>query len=138
MPAKQTLNLEKVRACLDTICPIQRVDFGTTKCPFRDTFAVGMLARGASPYDVAKLLGDTIECREALCRVREGTARAGPAHDGKRRRRLGGILQAGAACQQCSQLERNASQNIFVRLVCQSRLGKQQSVYLIESFVYCL
>ncbi len=64
MPAKQKVNLEKVRACLDTICPIQRVDFGTTKCPFRDTFAVGMLARGASPYDVAKLLGDTIETVE--------------------------------------------------------------------------
>jgi integrase len=27
---------------------------------FRDTFAVDMLLRGASPYDVAKLLGDTI------------------------------------------------------------------------------
>src|SRR5579864_3446497 len=31
---------------------------------FRDTFAVDMLARGASPYDVAKLLGDTIETVE--------------------------------------------------------------------------
>jgi site-specific recombinase XerD len=28
---------------------------------FRDTFAVDMLARGATAYDVAKLLGDTIE-----------------------------------------------------------------------------
>jgi integrase len=27
---------------------------------FRDTFAVDMLLKGASPYDVAKLLGDTI------------------------------------------------------------------------------
>jgi integrase len=27
---------------------------------FRDTFAVDMLARGGSPYDVAKLLGDTV------------------------------------------------------------------------------
>ncbi len=27
---------------------------------FRDTFAVDMLAKGASPYDVAKLLGDTV------------------------------------------------------------------------------
>ena len=26
----------------------------------RDTFAVDMLARGASPYDVAKLVGDTV------------------------------------------------------------------------------
>lgn len=31
---------------------------------FRDTFAVDMLARGASPYDVAKLLGDTIDTVE--------------------------------------------------------------------------
>jgi integrase len=31
---------------------------------FRDTFAVDMLARGASPYEVAKLLGDTIETVE--------------------------------------------------------------------------
>jgi len=31
---------------------------------FRDTFAVDLLARGASPYDVAKLLGDTIEVIE--------------------------------------------------------------------------
>lgn len=31
---------------------------------FRDTFAVDLLARGASPYDVAKLLGDTVETVE--------------------------------------------------------------------------
>jgi len=31
---------------------------------FRDTFAVDMLARGASPYDVAKLLGDTVSTIE--------------------------------------------------------------------------
>lgn len=31
---------------------------------FRDTLAVDMLLRGASPYDVAKLLGDTIETVE--------------------------------------------------------------------------
>ena len=31
---------------------------------FRDTFAVDVLARGASPYDVAKLLGDTIQTVE--------------------------------------------------------------------------
>lgn len=31
---------------------------------FRDTFAVDMLARGANPYDVAKLLGDTVGTME--------------------------------------------------------------------------
>ncbi len=31
---------------------------------FRDTFSVDLLARGASPYDVAKLLGDTVETIE--------------------------------------------------------------------------
>ncbi|MGB8592527.1 MAG: tyrosine-type recombinase/integrase [Candidatus Acidiferrales bacterium] len=31
---------------------------------YRDTFAVDLLSRGASPYDVAKLLGDTVETIE--------------------------------------------------------------------------
>jgi site-specific recombinase XerD len=31
---------------------------------FRDTFAVDRLTRGATPYDVAKMLGDTIETVE--------------------------------------------------------------------------
>lgn len=31
---------------------------------FRDTYAVDLLARGASPYDVAKLLGDTVDTIE--------------------------------------------------------------------------
>jgi integrase len=31
---------------------------------FRDTLAVDMLEKGASPYDVAKVLGDTIETVE--------------------------------------------------------------------------
>jgi integrase len=31
---------------------------------FRDTFAVDLLSRGASPYDVAKLLGDTVDTVE--------------------------------------------------------------------------
>jgi hypothetical protein len=31
---------------------------------FRDTLAIDMLLRGASPYDVAKMLGDTIETIE--------------------------------------------------------------------------
>src|SRR5262249_891046 len=31
---------------------------------FRDSFAVDLLSRGASPYDVAKLLGDTVDTVE--------------------------------------------------------------------------
>jgi integrase len=31
---------------------------------FRDTFAVDMLLKGASPYDVAKILGDTVKTVE--------------------------------------------------------------------------
>jgi hypothetical protein len=31
---------------------------------FRDTLAVDMLSRGANPYDVAKMLGDTIDTVE--------------------------------------------------------------------------
>jgi integrase len=31
---------------------------------FRDTFAVDMLSRGASAYEVAKLLGDTVDTIE--------------------------------------------------------------------------
>jgi site-specific recombinase XerD len=31
---------------------------------FRDSFAVDLLSRGASPYDVAKLLGDTVDTIE--------------------------------------------------------------------------
>jgi integrase len=38
------------RACVPNVHPHR----------FRETFAVDMLAKGASPYDVAKLLGDTV------------------------------------------------------------------------------
>ena len=34
---------------------------------FRDSFAVDLLTRGASPYDVAKLLGDTVDTVEKHC-----------------------------------------------------------------------
>ena len=45
---------------------------------FRDSFAVDLLSRGASPYDVAKLLGDTVETIEKhhLPFVREMRERA--------------------------------------------------------------
>lgn len=45
---------------------------------FRDTFAVDLLARGASPYDVAKLLGGTVDTIEKRCApfVRELRERA--------------------------------------------------------------
>jgi integrase len=43
----------------------RRVDVpGANPHRFRDTFAVDLLSKGASPYDVAKLLGDTIETIE--------------------------------------------------------------------------
>jgi hypothetical protein len=44
----------------------------------RDTYAVDLLARGASPYHVAKLLGDTVEIVEKHCApfVRELRERA--------------------------------------------------------------
>jgi site-specific recombinase XerD len=47
---------------------------------FRDTFAVDLLHRGASPYDVAKMLGDTIETVERhympfVCELRERVRR---------------------------------------------------------------
>jgi integrase len=44
-------------------CPVlRRAVEGQKPLPhrYRDTFAVNMRARGGSPYDVAKLLGDTI------------------------------------------------------------------------------
>ena len=50
---------------------------------FRDSFAVDLLSRGASPYDVAKLLGDTVETAERHYApfVRE-FAREGKAYNG--------------------------------------------------------
>ena len=49
---------------------------------FRDTLAVDMLVRGASPYDVAKMLGDTIDTIEKhytpfVKDLREGAKHAG-------------------------------------------------------------
>jgi integrase len=55
---------------------------------FRDTLAVDMLSRGASPYDVAKMLGDTIDTieRHYTPFVRE------------LRERVRTILESGAEC----------------------------------------
>ena len=54
---------------------------------YRDSFAVDMLARGASPYDVAKLLGDTVATVEkALRSLRKGTPGPGSPNHGKWRR----------------------------------------------------
>src|SRR5262249_4976106 len=66
-----------------------------TRCSpasFRDTFAVDMLARGASPYDVAKLLGDTIERG-----VRQGATGAGLPHDGEQFYGATGVCRISAA-----------------------------------------
>jgi integrase len=51
---------------------------------FRDTLAVDLLMRGASPYDVAKMLGDTIETVERHYAVCEGAPRESSFHPGKR------------------------------------------------------
>ena len=54
---------------------------------YRDSFAVDMLARGASPYDVAKLLGDTVATVEKhYAPFVERTTRADAPNHGDRRR----------------------------------------------------
>jgi hypothetical protein len=57
------------------------------------TFAVDVLARGASPYDVAKLLGDTIETVEKHYAdvVKDRCAR--PLNDGKQDGRSSSLQQ---------------------------------------------
>jgi len=68
---------------------------------FRDTLAVDMLMRGASPYDVAKMLGDTIETVEKHYTpfVRE------------LRERVRIILESGAGLENPPQIPSNNPQN---------------------------
>ena len=46
------------------LVPVDAVHWRLLLRRFRDTLVVDMLSRGASPYDVAKMLGDTIETVE--------------------------------------------------------------------------
>jgi integrase len=49
---------------------------------FRDSLAVEMLCRGATPYDVAKVLGDTIDTVEKHYAIRAGASGACAAYHG--------------------------------------------------------
>jgi len=49
---------------------------------FRDSSAVDLLSRGASPYDVAKLLGDTVEAAERHYAPFVRESREGKAYNG--------------------------------------------------------
>jgi len=53
---------------------------------FRDSFPVDLLSRGASLYDVAKLLADTVDTVEKHTRLLFDSSRAGAADHGNRRR----------------------------------------------------
>ena len=68
---------------------------------FRDTLAVGMLNRGASPYDVAKMPGDTIETVEKYYMpfVKE------------LRERVRNILERGVGLEELVQKDPECSQN---------------------------
>jgi integrase len=68
---------------------------------FRDTLAVDMLTCGASPYDVAKMLGDTIETieKDYTPFVRE------------LRERVRMILETGAALENLSKTQASYPQN---------------------------
>jgi site-specific recombinase XerD len=68
---------------------------------FRDSFAIDLLLRGASPYDVAKMLGDTIGTveRHYMPFVRE------------LRERVRSILETGLGLEEVAQIPPEASQN---------------------------
>jgi site-specific recombinase XerD len=68
---------------------------------FRDTLAVDMLRRGASPYDVAKMLGDTIDTVEKHYTpfVRE------------LRERVRGILENGSGLEEIAKFPSESLQN---------------------------
>jgi site-specific recombinase XerD len=68
---------------------------------FRDTLAVDMLSRGASPYDVAKMLGDTIETVE-----RHYTPFVKELRD-----RVRGILETSPGIEEAAKIPLRAGQN---------------------------
>lgn len=68
---------------------------------FRDTLAVDMLTRGASPYDVAKMLGDTIDTVE-----RHHTPFVKELRD-----RVRGILETGVGIEEAAKLPSESPQN---------------------------
>ena len=68
---------------------------------FRDTLAVDMLSRGASPYDVAKMLGDTIETVE-----KHYTPFVKELRD-----RVRGILETGTGIEEAAKMRLEARQN---------------------------
>jgi integrase len=68
---------------------------------FRDTLAVDMLSRGASPYDVAKMLGDTIETVE-----KHYTPFVKELRD-----RVRSILETGTGIEEAAKLPLQAQQN---------------------------
>jgi integrase len=68
---------------------------------FRDTLAVDMLSRGASPYDVAKILGDTIETVE-----KHYTPFVKELRD-----RVRGILETGTGIEEAAKMPLEARQN---------------------------
>jgi len=69
---------------------------------FRDTLAVDMLSRGASPYDVAKMLGDTIDTVE-----KHYTPFVKELRD-----RVRGILETGTGIEEATKLPLQAQQNL--------------------------
>lgn len=69
---------------------------------FRDTLAVDMLSRDASPYDIAKMLGDTIDTVEKHY----------TAFVKKLRDRLRNILETGTGIEEAAKMPSEARQNV--------------------------
>jgi integrase len=70
---------------------------------FRDTLAVDLLSRGASPYDVAKMLGDAIDTVEKHYTpfVKE------------LRERVRSILETGTGIEEAAKMPQEARQNAY-------------------------
>jgi hypothetical protein len=62
LPAPRFINRKRLYERTKALGDRAKVHRVTPHC-FRDTFACDMLARGASIYDVAKMLADTVESR---------------------------------------------------------------------------